>query len=68
MGLYNENKNGIWKGRGYFYEILQQKQLLDTIVYIEVTQSGLFIFDNQNEKKRQLIKEFNLVNQIIICD
>ena len=65
--MYNENTNGIWKGRGYFYEILNEKELADSIMYIEVDSSGIHIFDSQNENSRTLIKTFKLMNQVVIC-
>jgi hypothetical protein len=67
QGLYNENMNGIWKGRGFFYEILNEKELADSVMYIEIDSSGIHIFDSQNENSRKLIKTFKLVNQLVIC-
>jgi hypothetical protein len=67
LGLYNENSNGIWKGRGFFFEILMEKVLGDTVQFIEVMPNGIFIYDSSDVNSRVLIKKLNMVNQVVLC-
>lgn len=67
LGLYNENNNGIWKGRGFFFEILMDKVMGDTVQYIEVMSSGIHVYDSQDVQSRVLIKTLKLVNQVVLC-
>jgi len=45
-GLYNEQKNGVWKGRGYYFEILLNREMKDSVNYIEVHSKGIFVYDS----------------------
>jgi hypothetical protein len=46
MGLYNDNMNGEWKGRGYFFQIIDKDELPDALNYIEISHKGLFAYDS----------------------
>lgn len=68
MGLYNDNTNGEWHGRGYYFQILDGSPLSETLQYLEISHKGIMVYDSQNTRKRRLLKQLNLINVIQMCD